>query len=137
MQWLTGGVLLLRNKYFIILYRGKDFLPVRVANLIAEREIGVKGCQIHEEDSRLKAIETFFLIDEPQGSTCSAGTLAEFQSIDTEFRALNGGNTKIDVKLEVEKEKLEKELKKLERKLFIVRFKLSSYFIILCSSKYL
>ena len=132
MQSLTGGVLLLRNKFFIILYRGKDFLPYGVGNLIAEREIEFKGCQIHEEDARLKAIETFFVTDEPLANTSTVGTLAEFQNIVTKFRDLKDENTDIDVELEAEKERLEKELKNQERKLFIVS---SSYDrISLCSA---
>lgn len=133
MQCLTGGVLLLRNKFFIILYRGKDFLPCRVANLIVEREMEFKGCQIREEDARLKAIETSFVTDEPLANTSTTGTLSEFQNIETEFRGLKDGNTEIEVELEAEKERLEKELKKQERNLFIVRFELSSYFIMLSS----
>ncbi|KAL6324824.1 hypothetical protein AAG906_018351 [Vitis piasezkii] len=76
---LTGGVLLLRNKFFIILYRGKDFLPCRVANLIVEREMEFKGCQIREEDARLKAIETSFVTDEPLANTSTTGTLSELK----------------------------------------------------------
>lgn len=124
LKCLTGGVLLLRNKFFIILYRGKDFLPCRVANLIVEREMEFKGCQIREEDARLKAIETSFVTDEPLANTSTTGTLSEFQNIETEFRGLKDGNTEIEVELEAEKERLEKELKKQERKLFILKRKI-------------
>ncbi|KAJ0099651.1 hypothetical protein Patl1_21979 [Pistacia atlantica] len=37
MQWLTGGSLLSRDKEFIVLYRGKDFLPAAVSSAIEER----------------------------------------------------------------------------------------------------
>ncbi|KAJ0043924.1 hypothetical protein Pint_19409 [Pistacia integerrima] len=37
MQWLTGGSLLSRDKDFIVLYRGKDFLPAAVSSAIEER----------------------------------------------------------------------------------------------------
>lgn len=122
----------MRNKFFIILYRGNDFLPCRVANLIAEREIEFKGCQVQEEDARLKAIETSFVTDGPQANTSSVGTLEEFQNIVTKFGDLKDGNTDIDVRLEAEQEILEKALKKQERKLFIVS---SSYHLIsLCSA---
>uniref|UniRef100_F6HSR3 CRM domain-containing protein n=1 Tax=Vitis vinifera TaxID=29760 RepID=F6HSR3_VITVI len=124
LKCLTGGVLLLRNKFFIILYRGKDFLPCRVANLIVEREMEFKGCQIREEDARLKAIETSFVTDKPLANTSTTGTLSEFQNIETEFRGLKDGNTEIEVELEAEKERLEKELKKQERNLFILKRKI-------------
>lgn len=37
MQWLTGGTLLARDREFITLYRGKDFLPPAVSSAIEER----------------------------------------------------------------------------------------------------
>nr|POE58216.1 chloroplastic group iia intron splicing facilitator crs1, chloroplastic [Quercus suber] len=94
---LTGGVLLLRNKFLIILYRGKDFLPGRVANLVSERETKLKGFQLHEE---------------------------EFQDIQTEFRDLKSGNSDVEIKFEAEKQRLESELRKQEHKLFILNIKI-------------
>ncbi|KAL0450626.1 UNVERIFIED_CONTAM: CRM-domain containing factor CFM2, chloroplastic [Sesamum latifolium] len=37
LKWLTGGTLLSRDKEFIALYRGKDFLPAAVSSAIEER----------------------------------------------------------------------------------------------------
>lgn len=37
LQWLTGGTLISRDKDFIVLYRGKDFLPSAVSSAIEER----------------------------------------------------------------------------------------------------
>ncbi|KFK37598.1 hypothetical protein AALP_AA3G003800 [Arabis alpina] len=37
LKWLTGGTLISRDKDFIILYRGKDFLPSAVSSAIEER----------------------------------------------------------------------------------------------------
>ncbi|CAL1391980.1 unnamed protein product [Linum trigynum] len=37
LKWLTGGVLLSRDREFIVLYRGKDFLPAAVSSAISER----------------------------------------------------------------------------------------------------
>ncbi|XP_031274637.1 CRM-domain containing factor CFM2, chloroplastic isoform X2 [Pistacia vera] len=37
LKWLTGGSLLSRDKEFIVLYRGKDFLPAAVSSAIEER----------------------------------------------------------------------------------------------------
>ncbi|XP_050224247.1 CRM-domain containing factor CFM2, chloroplastic isoform X2 [Mercurialis annua] len=37
LKWLTGGVLLSRDREFIVLYRGKDFLPSAVSYAIKER----------------------------------------------------------------------------------------------------
>ncbi|KAF5734519.1 chloroplastic group IIA intron splicing facilitator CRS1 chloroplastic isoform X1 [Tripterygium wilfordii] len=49
---LTGGVLLLRNKYFIVMHRGKDFLPTSVAAVLSEREQLTKQIQNVEEKVR-------------------------------------------------------------------------------------
>lgn len=128
MQRLTGGVLLLRNKFFIILFRGKDFLPCGVESLIVERERELKICQQYEEGARLKAIETFCLPDEPLENTSKAGTLSEFQNMRTKFGDLEKSNREFELKLEAEIEKLEWELRTQKRKLSIVRL-LSPYLL--------
>lgn len=129
MQSLTGGVLLLRNKFFIILYRGKDFLPCQVAKLIVDREIELKECQLNEEGARIKAMETFHLDDEPSVNISNIGTLCEFQDIQNKFGELANGKGESELQLEAEKEKLETELRNQGHRLFIVRFIPSSYFI--------
>lgn len=119
-QCLTGGVLLLRNKFFIIIYRGKDFLPCGVANLVAEREMELKRCELQEEAARLKAIGTICLTVEPSINTSTIGTLSEFRDIQSVCEDLEGGNKEVKVRLEAEKGRLEKELRQQEHKLFIV-----------------
>lgn len=57
MQNLTGGVLLLRNKYYIVIYRGKDFLPTSVAAALAERQEVTKQIQDVEERVRCAAVD--------------------------------------------------------------------------------
>ncbi|KAE8709675.1 hypothetical protein F3Y22_tig00110328pilonHSYRG00126 [Hibiscus syriacus] len=54
---LTGGVLLLRNKYFIVIYRGKDFLPPSVPAALAERQDLTKQIQDAEEKLLVRAVE--------------------------------------------------------------------------------
>ncbi|XP_057844711.2 CRM-domain containing factor CFM3, chloroplastic/mitochondrial isoform X2 [Cryptomeria japonica] len=72
---LTGGILLLRNKYFIIIYRGKDFLPPLVANVLAEKTAEAKVFQDDEEDARLRAAAA--VQARADMGTSLAGTLAE------------------------------------------------------------
>jgi hypothetical protein len=112
---------LLRNKFLMILYRGKDYLPGRVENLIMERETELKRCQLYEEGARLKAIEAICVDNGSMENTSTSGTLSESQYIQTEFRDLKSRNTEGEIKLEAEKQRLERELKEQERKLFIVR----------------
>ncbi|KAI3451781.1 hypothetical protein Pfo_008446 [Paulownia fortunei] len=121
---LTGGVLLLRNKFLIILYRGKDFVPSEVAKVVAEREMELTRCQLQEEAARLKASEAFSITDENLLNSGIVGTLSEFDSIHSEIRKLKKGETEVEVQLEAEKERLEKELKDQERKLFILKKKI-------------
>ncbi|KAL2896257.1 Chloroplastic group IIA intron splicing facilitator CRS1 chloroplastic [Bienertia sinuspersici] len=119
---LTGGVLLLRNKFFIVLYRGKDFLPGNVANAVVEREIELQQWQVHEEDARLKAAGNLDFNDEKTLSDKSIiGTFSEFQHIQAVCTNAQQINNKAEIKLEAEKQKLEKELRVQERKLALVR----------------
>ncbi|GAU22712.1 hypothetical protein TSUD_138360 [Trifolium subterraneum] len=73
---LTGGTLLLRNKFYIVIYRGKDFVPTSVAAVLAERQELTKQVQDVEETVRCKAV-----VATPSGqgeATTPAGSLAEF-----------------------------------------------------------
>ncbi|KZV21661.1 hypothetical protein F511_16367 [Dorcoceras hygrometricum] len=128
-QILTGGVLLLRNKFFIILYRGKDFLPSKVANIVAEREKELTSCHVHEETARLKASETFSITHEHALDSGIIGTLSEFHHIQSEVSKQPKGKSEIDVQLEAEQEKLEREIRDQQRRHFILKKKMerSSY----------
>ncbi|XP_057485564.1 CRM-domain containing factor CFM3, chloroplastic/mitochondrial [Actinidia eriantha] len=72
---LTGGILLLRNKFFIVIYRGKDFLPTNVAAALAERQEMTKQIQDVEEKVRNGTVEASLMVEDGQAQ---AGTLAEF-----------------------------------------------------------
>ncbi|KAL8144437.1 hypothetical protein V2J09_017469 [Rumex salicifolius] len=72
---LTGGTLMLRNKFYIVIYRGKDFLPSSVAMALAERQELTKQIQDAEEMMRSRAVQAApSSMDGPP----LAGTLAEF-----------------------------------------------------------
>lgn len=121
---LTGGVLILSNKFYIVLYRGKDFLPGRVANSILEREKFLHNQQLQEEEARLKAIKSFHVTDESELGTTTIGTFAEFQDIQDNYAPLNNGISEVKVQIEAEKENLEKELREQERRLLILKKKI-------------
>ncbi|KAK4416475.1 Chloroplastic group IIA intron splicing facilitator CRS1, chloroplastic [Sesamum alatum] len=121
---LTGGVLLLRNKFLIILYRGKDFVSSEVAKVVAEREMELTRCQLQEEAARLKASEAFSITDEDSLNSGIVGTLSEFQNIQSEIGNQKERESEIEVQLEAEQERLEKELKDQERKLYILKKKI-------------
>ncbi|CAN4083190.1 unnamed protein product [Withania somnifera] len=120
LKYLTGGVLLLRNKFFIILYRGKDFLPSQVANLVAEREVELTRCQLEEEAARFKAIEILPITTEVSMSSSNVGTLSEFQTIAEPEKEKSA----IEVQLVAEKERLEKELRNQQHSLYVLKKKI-------------
>ncbi|XP_050227404.1 chloroplastic group IIA intron splicing facilitator CRS1, chloroplastic isoform X2 [Mercurialis annua] len=126
LKHLTGGVLLLRNKYFIILFRGKDFLPCQIASLVEDREDELKSCQLNEEAARLKATEseTCVLNNEFMATTSKLGTLNEYQDIQVKFKELEQENRDSKLQLEAKREKLEKELRIQEYKLLILQRKI-------------
>ncbi|XP_024029575.1 chloroplastic group IIA intron splicing facilitator CRS1, chloroplastic [Morus notabilis] len=124
LKCLTGGDLLLRNKFIIILYRGKDFLPDQIAELITKRETELEYCQLYEEHARLVVAEKVFVADEPLKKTSPAGTLSEFHDIQIEYGDSNKGNIEVKLPFEAEKERLESELRKQERKLLILNSKI-------------
>ncbi|XP_044466418.1 CRM-domain containing factor CFM3, chloroplastic/mitochondrial isoform X2 [Mangifera indica] len=73
---LTGGTLLLRNKYYIVIFRGKDFLPTSVAATLAEREEVAKQIQDVEEQIRNKVLDV--TASGENEVPAPAGSLAEF-----------------------------------------------------------
>ncbi|CAI0451453.1 unnamed protein product [Linum tenue] len=123
---LTGGVLLLRNKFFIILYRGKDYLPSEVATLVSERETEIRRCHLDEESSRKKAADSVHIVVDPSLNSSKTGTLYEFWDIQNKFGGLVKGKKENELQLEAEKANLERELRIQERKLFILEMKIEN-----------
>ncbi|CAN1351526.1 Chloroplastic group IIA intron splicing facilitator CRS1, chloroplastic [Linum perenne] len=124
LKCLTGGVLLLRNKFFIILYRGKDYLPSEVATLVAERESEIGRLHLHEEILREKAAESIHNAEVLSINNSNMGTLHEFRDIQNKFRILVEGKKESELQLEAAKanlleikiEKSMRELTKLDAK---------------------
>ncbi|CAH9088493.1 unnamed protein product [Cuscuta epithymum] len=121
---LTGGVLLLRNKFIIILYRGKDFLPSQVATLVAEREAALMRRQLHEEFARLETTELFSATYEDAVDAKTVGTLSEFRNITDYAKDESRVDEVKKIQAESEKAKLEKELRSQEQKRFILKQKI-------------
>ncbi|KAK3121559.1 hypothetical protein QOZ80_8BG0656150 [Eleusine coracana subsp. coracana] len=114
---LTGGTVILRNKDFIILYRGKDFLPRAVAQTVIEHEAQVYDKQVKEEEARLKAVDSLKMVDEFSSEESSAGTFREYQDFHANLAPEKAENEETLIELEAEKYRLEKELKDQEWKL--------------------
>ncbi|XVF28693.1 hypothetical protein REPUB_Repub15cG0051800 [Reevesia pubescens] len=74
---LTGGMLLSRNKDFLVFYRGKNFLSPDVAEALLERERLAKSLQDEEEWARLRASAMFVSSTEVAEQSGAAGTIGE------------------------------------------------------------
>lgn len=120
---LTGGTIILRNKDFIILYRGKDFLPGGVTQSVIEREAQVHDQQVKEEEARLKVIDSLQMFSGLPSEESSVGTFKEYQDIQVNHVHETTENKAI-IELEAKKHRLEKELKDEERRLFIFNKKI-------------
>nr|VDD19478.1 unnamed protein product [Brassica oleracea] len=119
---LKARVLILRNKYLIILFRGKDFLSDEVADLVDDRERLLRRYQHFEETKRESDIEISEVVTDGEEleETSKTGTLLEFQELQRKFGEMEVRN----LETEAEKAKLDKELKSQEHKLFILKSKI-------------
>lgn len=74
---LTGGTLLSRNKDYIVLYRGNDFLPPGVSRALVEAEKNTTFRQDEEEHARHRAATLIDSSVRTPKQPLVAGTLAE------------------------------------------------------------
>lgn len=130
MQKLTGGILLSRNKDFLVFYRGKDFLSPDVAEALLEKERLAKSLQDEEEQARLRASTFITPRVETQDQTGSAGTLSETLDANARWAKRLDDDHKQKVLQEAETLKQANLIRKLERKLYFVSF-LKLWFIII------
>lgn len=77
MQRLTGGTLLSRNKEYIVFYRGNDFLPPAVTEILKERRKLTYLQQDDEEQARQMASAFIESNAETTKGPLVAGTLTE------------------------------------------------------------
>ncbi|GMJ06603.1 embryo defective 1865 [Hibiscus trionum] len=118
---LTGGVLLLRNRYFIVIYRGKDFLPPSVAAALAERQDLTKQIQDAEEKLRVRAVEPA-QSGEDKGQA-PAGTLAEFYEAQSRWGRDISSEEREKMIEEASKAKHARLVKRVEHKLAVAQAK--------------
>lgn len=110
--------MLLRNKYYIVIYRGKDFLPTSVAAALAEREELTKDIQNVEEQKR--CIPVVHSMDDSLDGHALAGTLAEFQEAQARWGREVTAKEQEEMKEASSRSVKEKLFKRLEHKLSIV-----------------
>lgn len=113
---LTGGMLLSRNKDFLVFYRGKNFLSPEVAEALLENERLAKALQDEEEQARLRA-STFYKPMEPTDESGTAGTLGETLDANARWGKILDDKDKEKVMKEAEVARHANLVKKLEKKL--------------------
>ncbi|XP_021310097.1 CRM-domain containing factor CFM3, chloroplastic/mitochondrial isoform X2 [Sorghum bicolor] len=74
---LTGGVLLSRNKEYIVFYRGNDFIAPKVRQVLVEKQEQAITQQDEEELARLKASASIITVPKGIKGPLVAGTLTE------------------------------------------------------------
>lgn len=122
---LTGGILLSRNKDFLVFYRGKNFLSPEVTEALLERERLAKSLQDEEEQARLRAsalvVPTNHMYEQP-GNT---GTLMETLDANKKWGKKLDEQHKENVMIEAEITRHASLVRKLERKLDFAEKRLS------------
>ncbi|WZY70268.1 hypothetical protein YC2023_002508 [Brassica napus] len=117
---LTGGMLLSRNKDFLVFYRGKSFLSPEVAEALVEKERLARTFQDEEEQARLRASSGLVVprVKANQNHLVSTGTLGETLDAASKWgRNLDDDDHVEEVKQEAEKLRSANLVRKLERKL--------------------
>lgn len=118
---LTGGILLLRNKFYIVIYRGKDFLPTSVASALAERQELTKNIQDVEEKARCSVVRESHA-DGLEGHAL-AGTLAEFQEAQVRWGRNISAEEHEAMKEEASRSEKDRLFKRIEHKLYVAQAK--------------
>ncbi|ESQ47550.1 hypothetical protein EUTSA_v100202861mg, partial [Eutrema salsugineum] len=123
---LTGGIMLSRNKDFLVFYRGKNFLSREVADALVEHERFARTSQDDEEQARLRGSSAFIVPStEPTKKLVSAGTLDETLDATGKWgKNLDDDHHAEEVKQEVEKLRHENLVRKLEKKLAFAKRRL-------------
>lgn len=121
---LTGGMLLSRNKDFLVFYRGKNFLSPEVTEALLERERLAKSLQDEEEQARLKASALVVPGIEKTEQSGTAGSLEETLDADAKWGKQLDDQHKEKVMRDAERLRHADLVRKLERKLAIAERKL-------------
>lgn len=114
---LTGGVLLSRNKDFLVFYRGKNFLSPEVTEALLERERLAKSLQDEEEQARLRASAIIVPRTEVTEQPGSAGTLGETLDANAKWGKRLDNRHKKEVMRQAEISRHANLVRKLEKKL--------------------
>eukprot|EP00249_Psilotum_nudum_P022135 c28389_g1_i1 orf=405-3392(-) len=117
LKLLTGGVLISRNKYFITLYRGKDFLPKSVVTALLEREALVRT--LHEEEESARAEASIPVLVDSELKSNTAGTFPVRLEPKATWQLRMDLEEQCKLKLEAAKARQLEEVQRIERRLAV------------------
>lgn len=121
---LTGGIMLSRNKDFLVFYRGKNFLSPDVTQALLERERMAKAMQDEEEHARLRASSLILPAINTSELSAEAGTLGETLDADAKWGKTLDERHEQKVMREVEQLRHANIVRKLEEKLSLAERKI-------------
>ncbi|KAL6655888.1 hypothetical protein ACP70R_006714 [Stipagrostis hirtigluma subsp. patula] len=122
---LTGGVLLSRNKEYIVFYRGNDFITPKVREVLVEKQEQAITQQDEEELARLKASASISTIPRELRSPLVAGTLAETKEATSRWGNSINYEQREDEMKQLALVKHTSLLKNLKRKLILAKIKVA------------
>lgn len=119
-QKLTGGLILSRNKDYIVFYRGKNFLSSEITEALLERERLAKALQDEEEQARLRAASSISFSACLDSGHSGTGTLEETLEANSKYGNKLDEEHEEMMRREVELARHAHLVRKLERKLYLV-----------------
>lgn len=119
MQKLTGGILLSRNKEYIVFYRGNDFLTPSVRDVLVEKE---KLAAIQQDEEEVARIRALSIVSNPKSNKAPlvAGTLAETLEAKTRWGNPLSSKDRQKMRKDLDLAKHASVIRYLQRKLFFV-----------------
>ncbi|MQL94518.1 hypothetical protein Taro_027172 [Colocasia esculenta] len=120
---LTGGVLLSRNKEYIVFYRGNDFLVPSITDILSERQNLANARQVEEEQARMQASAFMASSSRASRSPHVAGTLAETLEAKTHWGNQTSNEEREKMMKEQALERHASQIRLLEKKLALAKQK--------------
>ena len=128
LQKLTGGVLLSRNKEYIVFYRGNDFVAPSVREVLEEKQNLAIVHQDEEEVARLRASALIASNAKTAKGPLLAGTLSETLEANTRWGHQPSREDREKMKRDLALAKHASLVRYLERKLASVSSYMEEYF---------
>ncbi|ERN02031.1 hypothetical protein AMTRI_Chr02g223980 [Amborella trichopoda] len=125
LEKLTGGILVSRNKEYIVFYRGNDFLSPSVKEVLVNREKLAKSLLDEEEKARMKAHASTLSNTSTARGPLVAGTLEETLEAKSRWGMQPSTHERDEMKRDMTLSRHAALIKHLEKKLALAKRKVS------------